>query len=164
MKFYEMKRVLLTKQDTNVLKGSAAFMIMASHLSYVLITYGNPLWVFKLIQKTGGGIWSFAFFFVSGYGLAKSHYSKRTYWRARLKRVIVPSLCLLLLFSIIIQRQGERSIDVNFILYNMIESAWFIDVIVLEYLFYSVAHAATNEHLQLVFIILMNVILAFVFK
>jgi hypothetical protein len=55
--FYDDKKVLLTKKDTNVLKGSATIMIMAAHLSYILITYGSPLRFLKLVHKTGGGVW-----------------------------------------------------------------------------------------------------------
>lgn len=54
--FYGKKEVLLTKQDTNVLKGIATVMIMAAHLSYILITHCTSLLIFKLIQRTGGGM------------------------------------------------------------------------------------------------------------
>ena len=57
MTFYDDKKVLLTKKDTNVLKGSATMMIMAAHLSYILITYGFLSRFLKLVQKTGGGGW-----------------------------------------------------------------------------------------------------------
>lgn len=95
--------------------------------------------------------------------MAKSAYSKKDYWRARLKKVIFPALSLLLFFSILIQ-VGEGSIEAKSILNNMMKSAWFIDVIVLEYVFYSVAHKIADEDLQLVVIILMNIMLAYVFK
>lgn len=61
MTFYDDKKVLLTKKDTNVLKGSATMMIMAAHLSYILITYGFLSRFLKLVQKTGGGMGSWYF-------------------------------------------------------------------------------------------------------
>lgn len=163
MTFYDDKKVLLTKKDTNVLKGSATMMIMAAHLSYILITYGFLSRFLKLVQKTGGGYGVLVFFFISGYGLTKSVYIRRIYWRARIKKVIFPSVCLLLLFSIMIQAV-DGNVNPISIVKNLLGSAWFIDVIVLEYIFYSVVHRITNEHLQLAVIILMNVILAYLFE
>ena len=80
MTFYDDKKVLLTKKDTNVLKGSATMMIMAAHLSYILITYGFLSRFLKLVQKTGGGYGVLVFFFISGYGLKMSDYIRRIYW------------------------------------------------------------------------------------
>ena len=46
----------------------------------------------------------------------------------------------------------------------MLTSAWFIDVIFMEYLFYYVAHKASSECLQLIVTILMNIVLAIAFN
>lgn len=120
--------------------------------------------VFKISSKNrGGGYGVLVFFFISGYGLTKSVYIRRIYWRARIKKVIFPSVCLLLLFSIMIQAV-DGNVNPISIVKNLLGSAWFIDVIVLEYIFYSVVHRITNEHLQLAVIILMNVILAYLFE
>ncbi len=128
------KKVLLEKDDTNVIKGFAICLVIFTHLIIELKTEVVISPLLNIFQVTGA-VGVLLFFFVSGYGIYKQYnksFSGKNFWFKRLFNMYLPCIFMQFIFCMIkMLMQGEFSF-----LRLFIESffyGWFIDVILIQY-------------------------------
>ena len=134
-------RDYLNPASTNGLKGILAIGIILHHLSQE-VTTGD---VFTNFAYMGSYIVSI-FFFLSGYGLYVQNSKSKTYldnfFRKRLLKILVPFISIWMIY--LIYRIGMNKESINFDYFiklftvgkTVIYNGWFIDVIILIYIFF----------------------------
>ena len=134
-------RDYLNPASTNGLKGILAIGIILHHLSQE-VTTGD---VFTNFAYMGSYIVSI-FFFLSGYGLYVQNSKSKTYldnfFRKRLLKILVPFISIWMIY--LIYRIGVNKESINFDYFiklftvgkTVIYNGWFIDVIILIYIFF----------------------------
>lgn len=130
--------VLLTLDDSDLLKGIAACFVILSHAVYAAQSGGLlQAGVFGLLTQLGG-IGVLIFFFLSGYGIYKGYGGQSPgtgFLKKRILNMAVPVICIKSFLYFIVAISGRR-FDLQEILESF-QSEWFIAVIMIEYvLFY----------------------------
>ena len=134
-------RDYLNPASTNGLKGILAIGIILHHLSQE-VTTGD---VFTNFAYMGSYIVSI-FFFLSGYGLYVQNSKSKTYldnfFRKRLLKILVPFISIWMIYLIYRIGVNKESINFNYFIKlftvgkTVIYNGWFIDVIILIYIFF----------------------------
>lgn len=132
--------VLLDKDDIDVIKGIATCFVMIAHMINELKISEVKISFFLDILTVIGGMGVLLFFFVSGYGIYKGYSDRKPtwkFWKRRLIKMYIPCIIIQFLFAIIDAWQLQ-DIEVETILLRSFLGAWFIDVILIEYMIFFV--------------------------
>lgn len=137
-KIQRAKNVLLTKQDSNYLKGMASLMVVFAHYclkleeEHRLVFYIKP---FRYLGPLGVAI----FMFLSGYGLfASNHLEKinEKFLLKRIKNVYIPYIIVRIMFIMLKNYQFDSVWEAIGYLAGVIRPYWFIIVIMIIYIVY----------------------------
>lgn len=114
-----------------------------------------------------GGIGVLLFFFVSGYGIYKGYGQNKPtmhYWMKRLVNVYFPCVFIQFVFGLINAAQ-EGHFDINGLLMSSFFGAWFIDVIMLQYLIFYITRKVSenNDNAMIVLNYVLSIVVAVVF-
>lgn len=131
---------LLEKEDVVAVKGVAACFVILGHLLRAL---GTSVVISPLLNSFTvlGGMGVLLFFFVSGYGLFKGYGHRKPsfmFWRKRIANMFLPFLMIQLFFGGVSMWQNKTS-DLGKMLRSSLLDAWFIDVILIQYLLFFLA-------------------------
>ncbi len=133
------KDTLLTKQDTQFLRGMAAFFVILAHFIIWVGEKEKINFIIYFLFSQLGGIGVLVFFFVSGYGIYESYANKVPNWRflwKRIKGVYLPYLSVKLILKMI----GILFMDWHFSIKDLISvlliEEWFIRVILFQYIIF----------------------------
>lgn len=135
-KWEKRTQVFWEKEDSDVVKGIAACLIILTHLVLNL----NETAIMPLLNIFGvtGGMGVLIFFFMSGYGIFKGYAYREPgiyFWKKRLFSMCLPCI-LIQLFFIVFEIFVQRDFDIHGIIYNSFLNTWFIDVIMIQYLIF----------------------------
>ncbi len=141
------KEVLIDRDDSYALKGLAAFFVIAAHTylggTYTIISglNGVPFKAIGSILAQLGGIGVLIFFYLSGYGIEEGYGNKeidKQFIINRLKKVYFPYLYIkfVLLFGETVVGLYDVSVLPKKIIDICCIEDWFVQVIMIEYLFY----------------------------
>lgn len=160
------KDVLLDKNDTDIIKGVAACLVILCHLVVELrreITLSFPLNVFWLTGAMG----VLLFFFVSGYGIWKEYSPKKPgmiFWRKRFLHMYLPCILIQFVFALIKMVQRDN-FELSDVLYETFFYAWFINAILIQYIVFFVAwlFARGRQNAVIVWDFLLNILVTIMF-
>lgn len=133
----EKQDVLLTIEDSNILKGAAACCVILSHAVYSAQAEGLLLSKPFVLLEQLGGIGVLIFFFLSGYGIYKGYGEREigvSFILRRFKTILLPVL-LIKLFLLIVAIIYGRIYSLYDILLSF-QSDWFVAVILAEYILF----------------------------
>ena len=143
--------ILITKKETNQLKGLAILMIIVQHLSQSFgVSIANPL----------GPIGVYLFLFLSGFGLTFSFLKngRKGYVSKRLLKVYLPYLLILILFFAWQWISSTQSVNcISILRYSLLidyiqGSYWYLAMILFWYIaFYLLTF--TFNHRKLLFVL-----------
>lgn len=161
------KTDLISIPESNYIKGLATIGVLLAHLYFFIKDHGiqgtKILFPFSFL----GGMGVLLFFFVSGYGLFVGYANKKaniTFWKKRLFNMYIPSMVIELIYAVLISAVlGD--FNIGFIIKTTFIGAWFVDVIMLEYVIFFVGLLISpdNKVKQLVINYLGSAIIAVVF-
>lgn len=140
MKMRQKKRVLLEKEDVDVIKGIAACLVILAHLIMTLKTERTIGPCLNIFQVTGV-IGVFLFFFVSGYGLYKGYGEKKaglSFWKKRLFNMYLPCVLIQFIFCLI-RMFLQKQFSIRQMLFESLFYGWFIDVIMIQYMVFFIS-------------------------
>ncbi len=141
----EIDNAILSKTDTQYLKGIAASFVLLAH-SYIwmngVIGDGYIERTIYFVISQLGGIGNLIFFFVSGYGIYESYADKipdyHFLWK-RIKNVYFPYLVIKALLEIIkFALLGEWKWEIKRLVSILLIEDWFIRVILIQYIIFFV--------------------------
>lgn len=130
---------LLNKEETNVVKGIATCFVIFAHLTIQLENvdgYSRFLHIFSIT----GGMGVLLFFFVSGYGLYKNYKTIEldiTFWKKRLLNMYLPCVIIQFIFCLVTAVLYQE-FNIWRIVFNSFFGAWFINVILVQYVIFFV--------------------------
>lgn len=165
----EVSMVLLTKEETNIVKGLAAIFIVLAHM--VIEIEGESQQSFLLLKPITvlGGMGVLLFFFLSGYGIYKGYAERKLGWSflgKRIKTIYVPYIIMKLILYAINLVLGFKTIDINVIEYVFLGD-WFVQVIMIQYFIFFLAHKvkeySKNVKLEIPTCVILSCILGAVF-
>lgn len=150
----EKKSELLTKQDSNFIKGLAAVGVLLAHIQDFLEVNVGMHSLFLRPFSFLGGMGVLLFFFISGYGIFLGYAKKPPtirYWKNRITKVLLPALVITILTVISCYALEGRIFTGMQFLTDLLTSQWYIVVAMLMYLvfFFSWAGARGNMPLLL---------------
>lgn len=168
IKITQDTQVLVSRRDTQFLRGvSACFVVLAHYcinLNESLVSM-NAAFYFGVRQL--GGIGVLLFFFVSGYGIHESYAHKKPGWYylwKRIRGVYLPYLIikfLILIFKTFMARKITFGIQ-EFLSILLVED-WFIHVILIQYIIFFIIWKFLNIKKVVIYSILFDVILTYMF-
>jgi len=135
------KEVLLDKEDAEILKGVAACFIILAHLIIPIKAEAGIISSVLNIYTFTGGMGVLIFFFISGYGIYKGYGKSEftiKFWYKRIFFMYLPSVMIQFVFSVIDRLKNDNFL-IKEIVFDMFVGAWFIDVIMLQYLIFFIA-------------------------
>lgn len=138
----EKQDVLLTIEDSNILKGVATCCVILSHAVYSAQAEGLLLSKPFVLLDQLGGVGVLIFFFLSGYGIYKGYGEREigvSFILRRLKAILLPVL-LIKLFLFTVAIICGRTYSLHDILLSF-QSDWFIAVILAEYILFYLSWA-----------------------
>ncbi|MCH5249882.1 MAG: acyltransferase [Lachnospiraceae bacterium] len=133
--------VLLEKNDTNAIKGIATGFVVLMHLTNNLEADSVITKLLLNLLSVTGGMGVLLFFFVSGYGIYKGYAHKTPdagFLYKRLLNVYVPCLFIQVVFCLW-DIMWQRSFDFREIVLRSLADAWFIYVILVQYIIFFVS-------------------------
>lgn len=157
------RKDILSKDDTNSIKGIAALFIFYAHFYNGLIGTGMDVGIGKLWLLTGGmGVG--LFFFLSGYGLNKSNgIIRQNFLLRRVKSVLVPFVIIRMILYVIDLLQGKEQSVVSAFWYAIRESNWFVTLILIIYVGYYICFKLFGrEHLNSS-VLIYNIVIGIIF-
>ncbi len=158
---------LLTRDETDYIKGIAALMVFLAHSQIFLTSNDRDYLILKPFSLLGG-VGVLLFFFLSGYGIFKGYIYKNPslkYWKNRILNVFIPATSISLFSCIVINFINNGKINVWNLLKDSFSTQWYIDVIMLEYFAFFVAWniARKNKVIVLILTFIFSVLIGFVF-
>ena len=135
------KETLLDKEDTEIMKGIAACLIILAHLITSIKAEVKDISLILNIYTVTGGMGVLIFFFISGYGIYKGYGGKTftiKFWYKRIFFMYLPSVIIQFVFSLIARLMNDN-FNLKGIVNDSFLGGWFIDVIMLQYLIFFVA-------------------------
>ena len=141
VKSVPVKEVLLEKDDTDVIKGIAACLIILAHLIIPMKIEYSGISSILYVYTVTGGMGVLLFFFVSGYGIYKGYAEKDftiKFWYTRIFHMYLPTVMIQFVFCLIVILING-SFDIKRILFDSFLAAWFVDVIMIQYLIFFIA-------------------------
>ena len=159
---------LLSKMDTQVIKGVAAcFVISAHYMSFLdLLVGGSTNKLVKVLIGQLGGIGVVVFFFVSGYGIYTSYADKPPTWNflwKRIKTIYIPYVIIKIIIEAIYilgQRTGITLVRIRDIL--TVED-WFIKVILIQYFIFFILWKRFSTKWIVVLSFVLDILLSLIF-
>lgn len=153
------KTVLLDKDDSVFLKGIATCMVFMAHSqNYLEDMRANLCSGLKPVSVLGGmGV--LIFFAVSGYGIYKQYGDSIDFfdfWKKRFIGMYIPYLAIKCPFVVVMCINHQCSNIVDFCI-NLFLGEWYIDVIMLEYLFFSLSIILANYFPRISIILLQTI-------
>lgn len=137
--------VLLTHDDSNLLKGIAACFVILSHAVYAAQAKGLlQAGIFTLLTQLGG-IGVLIFFFLSGYGIYKGYGERKLgpgFLGKRIRNIVVPVVIIKVFLYFIMDVSG-RKFNLQEILVSF-QSEWFVAIILIEYVLFCVSWIAVR--------------------
>lgn len=137
--------VLLTLDDSNLLKGFAACFVILSHAVYAAQAKGLlQAGIFTLITQLGG-IGVLIFFFLSGYGIYKGYGERKPgpgFFEKRIRNIVVPVISIKVFLYFVMAASG-RKFNLQEILVSF-QSEWFAAIILIEYVLFCVSWIAVK--------------------
>ena len=162
------KQKYMAIEDSNYVKGLSAIGVFLAHTYYFIEE--NNCYIIKAFFPFSmlGGMGVLLFLFVGGYGIFKSvnnkEFNDKSYWKKRLLNIYLPSIVIEFIFSII---TGVLSNELNAltIIKTTFLGAWYIDVVMLEYLFFYISFKvfSKQKNKMILMIFGMNVALFVIF-
>ena len=161
------KDVFLEKKDENIIKGMASLFVIVSHLILRIRRDTESLNAVISAFIVLGQIGVLIFFFISGYGIYKGYAQKkpdRNFWYKRLLNMYLPCVAIEFIFCLFKMLQ-MRQFSFQRILFESFFYAWFIDVILIQYIifYFSWLLSKGKQNFLLIFSFLLNIIPALVF-
>ena len=161
------RSVLLTKVETNYLKGMAAMMVVFAHYCVYLGKEDRLIWGIKPFQYLGP-LGVAIFMFLSGYGLYISNKLNRLnicFLLKRLRSVYIPYLVVRMVFSFMNNEFSSFGECIGYFL-GVVNPAWFIAVIMFMYIFYYLVSKLNLDEIKKIgiltcLIVTMSVVLYF---
>ena len=135
---------ILSKNQTIILKGIMAICIVLHHL----IVHYNSSFYFLKPFKYIGFICVGLFFFISGYGLTVSMYTKKDYFKKfenRLNKVIIPFIIAIIiytLYNIILFYNTGYKCDQN--IFFIVQNCWYVYEIIMLYILFFILYKNVN--------------------
>ena len=164
------KKVLLEKNDTDEIKGIATCFIIFAHLIIPIKDELHGIGALLNVYTFTGGMGVLLFFFVSGYGIYKGYGRNgimTNFWIKRFGNIYFPCVLIQFIFCLFRMVQ-ERRIDISEMFFNSFFGAWFIDVIMIQYLIFYLAQKLSknskNEMIVVSFLLSMIVAIVFYMK
>lgn len=159
--------VLLEKEDTNAIKGIAASFIVLMHLTNNLEPDSTIIKLLMQLFSVTGGMGVLLFFFVSGYGIYKGYAHKPpsvSFLYKRVLNIYLPCVFVQLVFRLLEVWQQQR-FDLKEILFKSLAEAWFIYVILIQYLIFYISWqlSKNRQNAMLIFSFIFSLIAAVVF-
>lgn len=159
--------VLLEKEDTNTIKGIASGFIVLIHLTNNLEADSKIIKLLMQLFSVTGGMGVLLFFFVSGYGIYKGYAHKLpdvSFLYKRLLNIYLPCLFVQFVFRLLEVWQ-RQSFDLKEILLESLAEAWFIYVILIQYLIFYISWrlAKNRQNVMIRFSFLFSLIVAAMF-
>ena len=161
-----MERFLITKEETQKLKGIFAILIILHHC----IQFTNLYYPFSL-----GHLFVGIFFFLSGYGLQVSYDLKNDYlkgfFRKRVAKVYVEFIYVTAIYIIFRSIMGIRYSVTNIFKslyggFTIVNFSWYIMVIIVFYSFFYISHkiAKKNSNMTLLLFIISYIGICYIAK
>lgn len=161
------KDVFLEKRDENIIKGMASLFVIISHLILGIQRETEGLNAVISAFIILGQVGVLIFFFISGYGMYKGYGQKKpklNFWYKRLFHMYLPCVIIQFIFWLIKMLQVEQ-FHFQRILFESFFYAWFIDVILIQYLIFYLSWLLSKgkQNILILFSFLFNIIPAFIF-
>lgn len=160
-------RVLMSKNDTQFLRGVSACFVVFAHFCIWMNEIQNLNKLFYFVISQLGGIGVLIFFFVSGYGIYESYADKAPSWNylwKRAKGVYFPYLIikflLIILESIIERRIALEAYELVSIF--LVED-WFIHVILIQYIVFFIIWRFLNVDRAILYSFIFDSVLSCVY-
>lgn len=138
-----MQNFKLSKEQSNIIKGIAVWMLLVHHYSGLEFAYG----AFSVCKSLGPIICA-SFFFVSGYGLAVNrHRFNWRYWAKRFLSILIPfwlSNMVYIVYEFIMGNISASAtrLATDFLGITLVNGhCWFLQVLLLFYI--SIAYLST---------------------
>ena len=142
--------MILTKEQTQYIKGLAILLILICHVSFSYI---------------GGGIGVGLFLIVSGYGLQYSYEQKKLkgFWKNKLFKVYIPYWIFTILWVTIDYflgiKHGIRNVGFSLLAYqNSIDTTmWYMGILTFWYLTFYISHLFNNKTVHNVLLLIATI-------
>lgn len=157
---------ILSKSDTNILRGFAACSVMIAHYTVYCMREADDFGGLMSAWKWAGGIGVCIFFFCSGYGIllstANKEVNKQFLWK-RIKGILPTYWILRLIFGIATKKMKNGVL--YFILYivGIKRPAWFVTEILLVYLLFYISVKISKRKEILVMTVMLAIMSFFFF-
>ena len=152
----DQKETLLTKQDSNYIKGFAAIGVLLAHLQdfmeYGTSEYSLFLRPFSFL----GGMGVLLFFFLSGYGIFQGYAKKPTtmhYWKNRILHVMIPAFAITLLIVIVIYALDGRTFSGVQFFFDLMTTQWYIIAALIMYLVFFLSWCIARGRVPLLMVV-----------
>lgn len=130
---------ILSKTDTNMLRGFAAISIMFAHYVVYGIKEANPFGGPVIVMQWAGGLGVCLFFFCSGYGLMQTSANHKVdfgFLKQRFIKILPTYWVLNIFFALLRGDMGNGILSVFLTILGLRSPAWFIVEILLIYILY----------------------------
>ncbi len=158
---------LLTKEDTQYLKGLSACFVILAHMVEWLSETERMNSLFHFIFGQFGGVGVLIFFFVSGYGIYESYGEKilpANYLWKRIGSVYLPYLLIKFVFLVWGSITGLEKFSVKrWLSVVSMQEEWFVQVIMLQYIIVFIIGKCCKWKLAWLISMLADCILSFFF-
>ncbi len=150
------KDTLLTKQDSNYIKGLAAIGVLLAHLQDFMEYGAGKYSLFLRPFSFLGGMGVLLFFFISGYGIFCG-YAKKTptirYWKNRVINVMFPAFAITVLTVIIVYVLDGREFNGLRFLSDLMTTQWYIIAALVMYLVFFLSWCIARGRVLLLMIL-----------
>ncbi len=152
----DSKDTLLTKQDSNYIKGLAAIGVLLAHLQDFLEYGAGEYSLFLRPFSFLGGMGVLLFFFTSGYGIFRG-YAKKTptirYWKNRIINVMLPAFAITMLTVIAVDVLDGRTFQGLQFFTDLMTTQWYIIAAIIMYLVFFLSWCIARGRMLLLMIL-----------